>query len=83
VEVWQLEKTGKWRGNALRRESEWVNEETPQTDEVKPKAKASLAKPAKDAKEITYPGFKPREPFFASLAPLRENFFAFCFNSKI
>ena len=50
--------------NVLRRESEWVDEEAPQTDEVKPKAKASLAKPAKDAKEITYPGFKPRESAF-------------------
>ena len=43
---------------------EILSEVTPQTDETKPKSKASLAKPAKDAKETLYPGFKPRESAF-------------------
>jgi hypothetical protein len=52
---------------------------------------ASLAKPAKDAKETLYSGFKPGESSFlcelsASLRSaycwLREHFFAFWFDSK-
>jgi hypothetical protein len=37
------------------------NEAMPQTDEANPESKASLAKPAKDAKETLCSGFKPRE----------------------